>query len=208
MSNRERSGALVGAILTLASIAMPVRAAQVLGVRVTRDDARFLITMRITLEAPPPAVFRALQNYSAMRRYNPDLRAVRVQATAAPDRVRLFTTVHACVLIFCRTMHQEEIMTARPNADGGVLEAVMVAHGDFKEGRGRWTVKACRAIQRTTCLDAQIELVPRFWVPPVIGPWVMRGMMADEARRTSFGLEQIARQTDGTARTARQDVRP
>lgn len=174
--------------------AMQAQGAQVLDVQVTRDDGRFLIGMQIMIDAPPPAVFRALQDYGAMMRYNPDLRAVRVQSTGVPGRVRLFTTIHTCVLIFCKTMHQEQTMTATVGADGGVLEAKLLPHGGaFKAGGGRWTVRACRAMPSTTCLDARLELVPAFWVPPIIGPWVLRRKMTEEARRTSAGLERMAR---------------
>lgn len=172
---------------------MRAQAAQVLAVHVARHEDRFLIGMRITLDASPSAVFRALQNYSAMMRYNPDLRSVRVQLTAVPGRVRLFTTIRTCVLVFCKTMSQEQIMTAVASADGGVLEAVLLPRGGaFKAGGGRWTVRACPAAASMTCLQARIELVPAFWVPPVIGPWVIRRKMADEARLTSTGLERLA----------------
>ena len=183
----------LGCAMALSWVAMQAHAAQVLGVRVTRDHGGFLIGMRIAIDAPPPAVFRALQDYSAMMRYNPDLRAVRVQSTGVPGRVRLFTTIHTCVLVFCKTMHQEQIMTAIAGADGGVLEAELLPHGAFKAGSGRWSVQACQSAPSTTCLDARIELVPAFWVPPVIGPWVLRRKMAEEARRTSAGLELMAR---------------
>lgn len=180
--------------MALSWFAMQAHAAQVLDVQVARDSARFLISMHIAIDAPPPAVFRALQDYSAMMRYNPDLRAVRVQASGVPGRVRLFTVIHACVLVFCKTMHQEQAMTAIASADGGVLEAVLLPRGgDFKAGRARWMVGPCRTARAMTCLDARIELVPAFWVPPVIGPWVLRRTMAEEARRTSAGLELIAR---------------
>ena len=180
--------------MALTWFAMQAHAAQVLSVRVTRDGTRFVIGMHVAIDASPPAVFRALQDYSAMMRYNPDLRAVRVQPTGVPGRVRLFTAVHTCVLIFCKTMHQEQLMTAVANADGGVLEADLLPHGgDFKEGYARWTVGACVMTHATTCLDARIELVPAFWVPPIIGPWVLRRRMAEEARRTSAGLEVVAR---------------
>lgn len=179
--------------IALSWLAMPAHAAQVLDVRVTRDGGRFLIGMRITIDAPPPAVFRALQDYSAMIRYNPDLRSVRIQSTGVPGRVRLFTAVHTCVLIFCKTMHQEQIMTAVADGNGGILEAKLLPHGgDFKAGSGRWTVGACPAVASITCLDARIELVPAFWVPPVIGPWVIRRKMLEEARRTGAGLELVA----------------
>lgn len=179
--------------LALMCVATAAHAAQVLDVQVARDGERFLIDMQIAIDAPPRKVFRALQDYALMPRYNPDLRAVRIEPTAEPDRVRLFTTIHACVLIFCKMMHQEEIMTATAGPDGGVLQARMLAHGgDFEEGDGRWTVAPCRAGRPAACMDVQIELVPGFWVPPVIGPWIIRSKMAEEARRTSAGLEQVA----------------
>jgi hypothetical protein len=180
--------------IALSWFAVQAHAAQVLDVQVTRDGARFVIGMHVAIDAGSAAVFRALQDYSAMMRYNPDLRSVRVQSTGVRGRVRLFTAVHTCVLVFCKTMHQEQIMTAIPGANGGVLEAELLPHGgDFKSGSARWTVRACGSAASITCLDARIELVPAFWVPPVIGPWVLRRKMAEEARRTSAGLEAMAR---------------
>jgi hypothetical protein len=171
---------------------------------VTRDGARFLIGMNIAIDASPPAVFRALQDYSAMMRFNPDLRAVRVQPTGRAGSVRLFTTIHTCVLVFCKTMHQEQIMTAVTNTDGGVLRAKLLPYGgDFKAGHARWTVMPCAGAQSMTCLDARIVLLPAFWVPPVIGPWALRREMAQEARRTSVGLEVVARAS--RARAAQMD---
>ncbi|MGH8198856.1 MAG: SRPBCC family protein [Steroidobacteraceae bacterium] len=164
------------------------------GVHVTHYGEGFLIDMHIAIDAPAPAVFRALQDYAAMARYNPDLRGVRVEPTPAPDRMRLFTTVHTCVLIFCKTMHQEQIMTATASADGGTLDAELLpTGGDFKRGRGVWVVKPCPTGRGLTCLDVRIELVPAFWVPPVIGPWVIRRKMDEEAHRSGDGLERTAR---------------
>lgn len=184
-------------VMALSWFATQAYAAQVLSVHVTRDGTHFLIGMHVAIDASPPAVFSALQDYVAMMRYNPDLRAVRVQPTGIPGRVRLFTSIHACVLVFCKTMHEEQIMTALSNKDGGVLEAQLLPRGgDFKAGHARWTVGACRTARPVTCLDAAIELVPAFWVPPVIGPWVLRREMAAEARRTSKGLEIVARDSN------------
>ena len=168
-------------------------AADVSGVQVSRDGARFMIDMHIAIRAPAPAVFRALQDYAAMARYNPDLRSVHVESTPAAGRVRLFTTIHACVLVFCKSMRQEEIMTATARDDGGTLNAELLPYGDFKRGRGVWVVKPCPAAHGMTCLDVSIELEPAFWVPPVLGPWAIERTMGEEARRTGAGLEQTAR---------------
>jgi hypothetical protein len=175
-----------------------VHAAQLSHVRVTREGERFLMRMRIALDAPPAAVFAALQDYQAMPRYNPDLRSVRVEPTGRAGRVRLFSTMHACVLFLCRTLRQGQLMTAEPSARGGVLRTQLLpGGGDFKEGRGRFTVKPCRGEDLRTCIDVRLELVPGFWVPPVIGPWAIRSMLYREAKRTAAGLEQVARRAAG-----------
>jgi hypothetical protein len=160
---------------------------------VARDGGRFLIDMHIAIDAPAPAVFRALQDYAAMAHYNPDLRSARVERTPAADHVRLFTTIHTCVLVFCKTLRQEQIMTATASTNGGTLDAELLDYADFKGGRGVWTVKPCPAVRRLTCLDVRIELVPAFWVPPVLGPWVIGRKMDEEARLTGDGLERTAR---------------
>lgn len=183
----------------LLCFAMQTHAAQVSQVQVTRDGARFVINMHIVMDAPAPAVFRALQDYATMARYNPDLRSVRVEATATPDRVRLFTTVHVCVLVFCKMLHQEQIMTATTQTDGGSLRAELVPRGgDFKGGHGLWIVGPCPTARAATCMDVRIDLLPAFWVPPVIGPWVLRRKMAEEARHTGAGLELTARALAGS----------
>ena len=169
------------------------QAAEVSGVHVARSGERFLIDMHIAIDAPAQAVFWALQDYAAMARYNPDLRAIRVVRTPAPDRVRLFTTIHTCVLVFCKTMRQEQIMTATASADGGTLDAKLLRYGDFEGGHGVWVVKQCPTARVLTCLDVTIELVPAFWVPPVLGSWVVGRKMDQEAHRTGDGLEQTAR---------------
>lgn len=180
--------------MALAWFAIQAHAAQVFDVQVTREAGSFLIGMHLAIDAPPPAVFRALQDYAAMMRYNPDLRAVHVESTGVPGRVRLSTAVHTCVLVFCKTLHQEQIMTAMAGADGGTLDAEFIAHrGDFKGGHGRWVVKSCATDRSKTCMDVQIDLVPAFWVPPVIGPWAIRRTMVEEAEHTGAGLEVMAR---------------
>jgi len=182
------------AAVALSGFAMQAHAAQVLSVQVARNGTTFDIGMHIAIDAPPPAVFRALQDFPAMMRYNPDLRAARVESTGVPGRVRLYTAVHTCLLIFCKTMHQEQVMTARTGADGGTLDAELIARGgDFKGGHALWVVRPCATNRALTCLDVRIDLVPAFWVPPVLGPWVVRRKMVEEAERTSIGLERMAR---------------
>ncbi|MDE2149299.1 MAG: SRPBCC family protein [Gammaproteobacteria bacterium] len=184
------------ALMTL--VATLAGAAEVRDVRVVRDGDQFEIRMQAGIDAAPAAVFQALQDFGAMPQYNHDLRDVRVVPTGRPGQVRLFTVIHTCVLFFCKTMRQEQIMTATANAGGGVLQADLVPQGsDFKQGEGRWEIYPCPDGRPPACLDLHLTLTPSFWVPPLLGPWIIRIKMEDEARRTSDGLERLARAATG-----------
>ena len=166
--------------------------ARLTGVQVVRRGSRFSIAMRMTLPESPRAVFAALQDYRAMPRFNPDLRQVRVERTAHADQVRLFTAVHACVLWFCRTLRQRQLVTAAADAHGGTLRSRFLPGGSFRSGHAHWTVRPCVQVPTRTCLEVHIALTPAFWVPPVIGPWIVRIKLEQEARRSAIGLAQVA----------------
>ena len=177
----------------LLCLVRPACAEQILAVHVSRHGSHFVIALRIALAVPPAAAFAALQDYTAMPRFNPDLRRVRVEPTARPGRVRLFVTVHACVLIFCKTLHQEQIVTATPEPQGGRMSARLVPQGgDFRSGQASWWVHPCATVNAPSCLQIRIALQPAFWVPPLIGPWILQRKLYREARRSSRGIEQIA----------------
>jgi hypothetical protein len=36
------------------------------------------------------------------------------------------------------------------------------------------------------------EVVPSFWIPPVIGPWVIKRKMLEEGRETILRIEALA----------------
>ncbi len=82
-------------------------------------------------------VFRALGDYAAMPRYDPDVRGeVRIESTSEPNRVRLSTTIHTCVLLFCKTIRQQQIMTTRAASDGGTLQADLLPASGAFSGKG------------------------------------------------------------------------
>ena len=208
LSSRKQPAWLV---LTLLCLAPRAHAARVVSVQVKREGALFQIGMRLSVDAPPAAVFHALQDYSALSRYTPDVRTIRIVRTSNPDRVLLFATFHACILFFCKTMDQEQVMTATADAHGGVLRSRLLPEGsDFKAGQGRWRVAPCPAPAASSCVDVRIRMVPAFWVPPLIGPWLIRIKMREQAHDASVGLQQLAQHylRDRAKARSRRDYHP
>ena len=73
---------------------------------------------------------------------------------------------------------------------GGLIEALTVpALSDFRRGIYRWRLQSENGATR---MQFTALLEPDFWVPPVIGPWLIKRKLLDEVRVTTAAIESRA----------------
>lgn len=175
-----------------AALALPVAAFDVRTVEVQHQGDRYRVTMRVKLDAPASASYAVFSDPLRLREINPAIREVEVQEELGPGLRRIRTRVRACVALFCRQLAQVQDMHYERTADGGRIQArVLPERSDFRHGQAAWIFRGCDADQ--TCLAFDAELEPAFWVPPVLGPWLIERKLREEAIETSRGLERLAR---------------
>lgn len=184
-----------GAVLAAVSCALLSAGAQAVEVRaidVTRNEARYRVSMDVQLEVPAPAAYAVFADVSRLPQINPAVREARVlDESVATGPRRVYTDVRVCVSFFCRHLRQVQDMRFTPRPDGGDVQAVVLPErSDLRYGLANWTLRDCGG---RTCLHFEAELEPRFWVPPVIGPWLMQRKLREEAMQTSAGIERLAR---------------
>ncbi len=169
------------------------RAAGVVDLRVERHGDRYRLAMRMNLEMPARELRAIITDYAHLARLNPAI--VESKVLARKDGVtRVRTVVRGCIAFFCFDVHQVQDVRAR--ADGEIVAVTVPALSDFRYGLARWRIvprgaHACR-------LDLEAVIVPSFWVPPIIGPWLIRHKMRDEALRTAATLERLASAGEGS----------
>jgi hypothetical protein len=79
------------------------------------------------------------------------------------------------VLFYCRDITQSQDMVQSP---GYLIEAtVLPQDSDFRRGRAQWRLIA---EGDTTLMYFRAELVPDFFLPPLIGPWLIRREMVNQ----------------------------
>lgn len=167
------------------------QAVEIHSVDVQHDQARYRISMRVTLDAPAAATYAVFADLPRLREVNPAVREVRVLEALPNDARRVFTEVRACVSLYCRHLKQVQDMRFEPRGNGGRVRAqVLPERSDFRYGDANWDFRDCEG---RTCLDFDAELEPAFWVPPLIGPWLIKRKLHEEAVETSKGLERLAR---------------
>ena len=107
-------------------------------------------------------------------------------STADWQRVR--TVVNVCILIFCK--HMVQVQDVRM-PDAYTIEASMVpGAGDFRSGEARWVLQEHTGATR---LHFSHVFEPDFWVPPLIGPWMIENKLVEEVEVTARYIEHQAR---------------
>jgi hypothetical protein len=107
------------------------------------------------------------------------------QTRAGEPRVRV--VVRACALFLCRTVNKVNDVTQLPSGD--LRTRNVPALSDFTEGEETWQL---RPEGGATRLRYQANMVPKFFVPPVIGPLVIKAVIRRELRESARRVEALA----------------
>ncbi len=150
-------------------------------VRVSQHGTSFTMHLRMILKAPRARVWHVLTDYREIGKLNPAVKRARVTRKAGVTLLRMH--IKSCVLFLCFPVNQAETMTTRPRR---VIEGTIVARlSSFRSGFARWTLTP---VAGGTQADFVSTLTPRFYIPPILGPWLLRAKIGSEMRRTARHL--------------------
>lgn len=159
---------------------------------VVRQGDRYRLDLDVRLDATRDRAFAVFSDFANLPAINDAVEEVVFMDAGAAGVTRLFTRVRVCVAWFCRRLRQVQDIV-RDDGDGalGLKATVLPQLSNLKYGLARWSMRECAL--RQACLHFTAELEPAFWVPPLIGPWLIQRKMRSEAIQTSQGIERLAR---------------
>ena len=172
---------VAAALLLIPAVSL---AGEILASSVIHDGGRYALSVTARIDAPIDIVYRSITDFDNLAAINPAI--VESQLLALPDtgtrRVR--SVIKVCILVFCKHVVQVQDVTMRAGYD---IEAVILpALSDFRSGVARWQLTASGA---STELLFSNRFEPDFWVPPVIGPWLIKRKLMREVAETAMYIE-------------------
>lgn len=182
---------LLGAtLLCVAAAAVAASGAVIERVDVTRQNDRYLLAGEVLIAAPRAAVYAVITDFERLDELDEGIAEARVVERIDDRTTVVYTRLSGCVLLFCRDVERLERVEQ-------VSDAEIVAHvvpgsgaGDIAYASARWLLtqegEATRVVYET-------EIDPAFWIPPVIGPALVRGVLRKRVAATLGNLEQAAR---------------
>lgn len=153
----------------------------------THDNGRYTVSFEVVLDAPRDKVWQIMTDYERLPRVSKIITESRVLKQESANRHRVGVTLEACVMIFCKTVKRVVDIEARPQSEIVVTDDP--AHSNFRYAVERWRVAAEGARTR---LKYNAEVVPNFFIPPLIGPPVVKYFLRREIKITALEVETLA----------------
>jgi hypothetical protein len=151
--------------------------------------------MNATLNADVDNVIKIITDYDNLTLINPHLKESKVLNKSEDGRTTVSMLTEACVLFLCYSVRH--VQTSHFIRNGVLFSRIIPEESDFRSGWIRWEIKAMDSNKKypVTQIILDIEMVPDFFILPVIGPHQIKRKMLEMAKVTIDKLEEKAKLT-------------
>jgi hypothetical protein len=168
------------------AVTAAAHAGEVLDTEVAYADGRYTVRFDVRLDAAPERLKHYLTDYEHYHDYFAAVHESHVLARA-DDGLRVRLSLDSCVLFFCQDVVFVKDITEQ--ADGQIMAHIVPAESDFREATEYWRIVPDDGHTR---LSYRADLVPDFFVPPLIGPWLLKRKIRDALESGAARLEMLA----------------
>jgi hypothetical protein len=177
-----RVSAAVTLLLTTA-----VHAADLRDVTVERDEKRYRLVSETRFDVSATDLYKVLIDYDLFTEFSSVFVESRNVKAGSNGKPRYYTKMEGCVLFFCKSFERVGELTLTPETE--IVALADPGKSDFDYSREHWTL---RTDGEGTVLLYEFELEPSFWVPPVLGPFVMKRVLKAGGADAVDRIEAIA----------------
>ena len=179
-----KPGLLTSLILLVLSIGS--QAGEVMHSHVDYADGHYLVRVVMTIEAEAETVYAILTDFNHLTTLNKSIkRSQLLKSEGKHHMVKI--EAEGCVWFYCQKVVQTQWLTER---DNGYISAITLPEqSNLEYGRVLWHI---RQEDEYTTISYRADVVPNFFVPPLIGPYIMKKRMLEKATETLHNIERIA----------------
>ncbi|RLA01759.1 MAG: hypothetical protein DRQ45_05515 [Gammaproteobacteria bacterium] len=159
-------------------------AGEILASSVEHEGDHYSLSVTALIDAPIEIVYQSITDFDNLAAINPAIEESELRSMPDAETQRVRSVIKVCILVFCKRIEQVQDVTMKA---GYVIEAVVLpAHSDFRSGLARWQLTT-RGTSTELLFTNTFE--PDFWVPPVIGPWLIKRKLISEVAETAMYIE-------------------
>ena len=176
--------AVIGICATATVLSATIRT-----IEVTHDHGVYRLVSDAYIDAPREAIFEVLTDYERFGRISSTNNDYGCMEPAADGVPIIYTTMEGCVLFFCVSMRRVERLET--NVPGFIRTDTLPEQSDFKSSVSEWTLTSEAG---GTNMTYSLMMEPDFWIPPLIGPWVLKQRLERGGNGAVNRIERLARE--------------
>jgi hypothetical protein len=185
-------GVVVGIVISVGSAAIVTAVAQSATLdtlEITRDDGRYELYADTFLEAPPADIYAVLLEYDddAYQRISSVYKESRYLDPAPDGTPIVYTLMEGCIMFYCLSMRRTEKLEKQ--AYKYIRTETIPEESDFKYSHSEWTFTP---EGDGTRMNYTLVMEPDFWVPPIVGPFVLKRILKSGGARVISRIERMA----------------
>ena len=156
-------------------------------VEVGREGDLYTLKSIAWFDTDAKPLYDVLTDYELFKKFTSAIVESRNLEPNKDGRPEYYTRMEGCVLVFCKSFIRVGHLKLKPISQ---IEAITdPERSDFKSARERWELVP---EDGGTLLIYEFEMVPDFWVPPVIGPFYIKRALAAGGSRAINRIEALA----------------
>ena len=153
-----------------------------------RDGGVYNLRAETFLEASPQSIFDVLLDYERFGRISSVYKEYGYLDPLPDGTPIVFTRMEGCLLkIFCKSMTRVERLEA--DAPGHIRTVTLPERSDFKRSISEWLLEPEAEGTRVTYT---LEMEPDFFVPPIVGPIILKRTLKQGGGRAIERIERLA----------------
>ncbi|MDW3095771.1 MAG: SRPBCC family protein [Gammaproteobacteria bacterium] len=168
-------------------IIISVAHANDIAVEVSREGGnRYIFNMQFLAHAPAHRVHAIITDYNNLTQLNPLIKKSRILPHDVVTITRVELVTEGCMLFFCKKIIRVEDAQVKNNL---TIETTFVPElSNFKSGYTRWTFTEQ---DQSTFVNYQASMVPDFWLPPFVGPYMLKQQLRTQLRYTANKINSL-----------------
>jgi len=177
-------------VLAGAALAGAAQPATVDTLEITKQHGRYELIAETYLDAPAARIHAVLLQYDddLFSRISSVYKESRYLEPDSDGTPRIYTRMEGCILFFCKSMRRTERLESQPPYF--IRTVVVPDQSDFDYSRSEWILEP---LDQGTRMKYVLIMEPKFWVPPIIGPWFIKRAIETGGLRAVQRIERMAR---------------
>lgn len=174
-------------LLGVTVLASNVRAAEILSISVDSEDGTYTMNSTAWFDAPIEQVFEVYRYWHYSTQFSSAIVEARDMEPDELGRAQFYIRNRGCVLFFCQSFERQGYIEF-------VLDKELRAFADPETSDFHLSNESWRFAVRDggTVVIYDLTMKPKFWIPPAIGPFLIKRKLKNNGSEAVDRIELIA----------------